>query len=68
MTHTETPLQLTNDRTVTLRSASGDRLFGVPALPAAAAAAVAIALAPRLTALAAIGGMLARASITIDRD
>jgi hypothetical protein len=53
-------------RTVTLASSSGKPLLKVPLLPAAAAAAVALALAPRLTALAAVGALLRRLSLTLN--
>jgi len=53
-------------RTVTLRSSSGRGLLTVPVLPAALAAAASLALAPRATALAAIGALLRGMSLSID--
>ncbi|MBN2114819.1 MAG: hypothetical protein JW785_11920 [Acidimicrobiia bacterium] len=52
-------------RTVTLRSSSGRVLLTVPVLPAALAAAASVALAPRATALAAIGALLRGMSLTL---
>jgi hypothetical protein len=53
-------------RTITVVSSSGKPLLKVPLLPAAAAAAVALALAPRLTALAALGALLRRLSLSLN--
>jgi hypothetical protein len=53
-------------RTVTLRSSSGRPLVQVGLVPAAAAVVAGLALAPRLTAIAAIGGLLRGVSVTID--
>lgn len=51
---------------VTLRTASGQGLVSLDAIPAAAALTAAVVIAPRFTALAAIGALLARMSITLD--
>jgi hypothetical protein len=56
----------TTRRTVTLRSASGKPLLTLGALPAAAALAVALALAPRITAAAAVGALVRRLSLSLD--
>ena len=53
-------------RTVTLRSPSGKPVLTLPALPAAAAVAAALALAPRLTATAALAALLRKMSLSID--
>ena len=52
--------------TVTLRAPSGKPVLTVPVLPAAAVAAAALALAPRVTALAALGALLRRMSLSLD--
>ena len=53
-------------RTVTLRSSSGGQVVRVGVVPAAVGAAVALAFAPRLTALAAFAALLRRMSLSID--
>lgn len=53
-------------RTVTLRAPDGRPLLRVKALPAALGAVAAVALAPRLTALASLGALLRQLSITLD--
>ena len=53
-------------RTVTLQGPSGKPVITVPVLPAAAVAAAALALAPRVTALAALGALLRRMSLSLD--
>jgi hypothetical protein len=55
-------------RTITLRSSSGRPLARVGLVPAAAAVAAGLVLAPRLTAIAAIGGLLRGVSLTVDGD
>ena len=62
MTDTSTTVR----RTVTLRSPSGEPVLAVGALPAAAAVVTALALAPRLTALAALAALQHRMSLSID--
>jgi len=54
-------------RTVTLRSAQGDTILAVDALPAAILLAAAVATAPRLTAAAAVGALFRRLSLSLDR-
>jgi len=51
---------------VTLRSASGQGFLSLEPLAAAAALTAALAIAPRLTALAAVGALMARMTITVD--
>jgi hypothetical protein len=52
-------------RTVTLRSSSGKAVLTVPLLPAAVAGAVALAVAPRITALAALGALVQKMSLSM---
>ncbi len=54
------------ERTLTIRSASGDALLSVPAIPAGLGLVAAIAMAPRLVAAAALGGMFAKVSLSIE--
>jgi len=54
------------ERTFTVRSSSGDSLFSVPAIPAGLGLVAAIAMAPRLVAAAAIGGMFAKVTLSIE--
>jgi hypothetical protein len=56
----------TREPTVTLRSASGQGFLSLEPVAAAAALTAALAIAPRLTALAAVGALMARMSITVD--
>jgi hypothetical protein len=53
-------------RTLTLRNSSGSPIVRVGVLPAALGAMIALALAPRLTALAALAALLRRLSLTLD--
>ena len=53
-------------RTVTLYGPSGKPVITVPVLPAAAAVAAALALAPRITALAALAALLRRMSLSLN--
>lgn len=52
--------------TVSLRSPSGQPVVSVGVLPAAVATALALALIPRLTALAALAALLRRMSLSVD--
>jgi len=61
-----TEARLTLPRTVTLLSPSGEPVLTVGALPAAAVAAAALALAPRLTAVAALAALVRRMSLSLD--
>ncbi len=61
---TEVPRALSH--TVSLRSPSGEPIVRVGVLPAAVAAAIALAFFPRLTALAALAALLRRLSLSID--
>lgn len=54
-------------RTVTLRSSSGKAVLTVPLLPAAVAGAVALAVAPRITALAALAALVRKMSLSMER-
>ncbi len=54
------------ERTVALRGASGDRIVEVSILAAGIALAAALAIAPRLSAIAAVGALAARMSISIE--
>lgn len=62
MNQTRPPLS----RTVTLRSADGGPVVRVGVVPAAVGLAAALALAPRLTALAGLTALLRRLSLSID--
>ena len=53
-------------RTVTLHVPSGKPVVRLPLVPAAACAAVALALFPRVTALAALAALLRRMSLSVD--
>ena len=53
-------------RTVTVRSSSGKAMLTVPLVPAAVAGAVALALAPRITALAALAALVQKMSLSIE--
>jgi hypothetical protein len=55
-----------DQRRVTLRSASGQGFVSLEPLPAAAVLTAALVIAPRITALAAVGALMARMSITVD--
>jgi hypothetical protein len=59
-------LRETGDRTIVLRAADGSPVFELQALHGLAAAVLAVMTAPRLTAAAALGGMLRGMSITIE--
>jgi hypothetical protein len=50
---------------VTLHSSSGKAVLTVPLLPAAVAGAVALAVAPRITALAALAALLQKMSLSM---
>ncbi len=58
----------TLSRTVIVRSAAGRPLARVGLIPALAAAAAGLVLAPRLTAVIAIGGLLRGVSLSVDAD
>ena len=53
-------------RTVTLRSSSGKAVLTVPLLPAAVAGAVALAVAPRITAVAALTALVQKMSLSME--
>lgn len=53
-------------RTVTLHAASGKPVLTVPVLPAAVVAATALAVAPRVTALAALAALLRKMTLSWD--
>jgi len=53
-------------RTVTLRSPSGKPLLTLRAVPAALAAAAALVVAPRLTAVAALAALARKMTLTIE--
>jgi hypothetical protein len=55
-----------DQRLVTVRSPAGQGIVSLEPIPAVAALTAALAIAPRFTALAAIGALIARMSITID--
>ena len=57
---------LTTSGTVTLRSADGEVVAGLGLLPASICLGVGLSVAPRLTAMAAIGALLARMSLSFD--
>jgi hypothetical protein len=57
---------ITTAGTVTLRSAEGEVVASLGALPASLCLGVGLAVAPRLTAMAAIGALLARMSLSFD--
>jgi hypothetical protein len=52
-------------RTVTLHAPSGKPVLTVPVLPAAVVATTALALAPRITALAALIALLRKMSLSL---
>jgi hypothetical protein len=55
-----------SDRTLTVRAASGEGVITLPAVPAGLALGAALAVAPRLTAAAALGALFARMSLSIE--
>lgn len=61
-----TEARTTPTHTVSLRSPSGEAVVRVGVLPAAVGAALALALVPRLTALATLAALLRRMSLSID--
>jgi len=58
---------LTGDKAVTISSRRGHPLVKVGLMPALAAGSAAVLLAPRATAVVAIGAMFRGFSLTIDR-
>ena len=54
------------ERSFTVRSAVGEPLLSVPAIPAGLGLVAAIAMAPRLVAAAALGGMFAKLRLSIE--
>jgi hypothetical protein len=57
---------ITTAGTVTLRSADGKVVASLGVLPASLCLGVGLAVAPRLTAMTAIGALLARMSLSLD--
>lgn len=55
------------DRTITVQSANGHPLLKVKLIHAAAVAAAGVILAPRLTAVAALGAMMKGFSLNLDQ-
>ena len=55
------------DRTITVQSANGHPLLKVKAIHAAAVAAAGVILAPRLTAVAALGALVKGFSLNLDQ-
>jgi len=55
-----------DDRAVTLRNGDGSPMFEIPILYGVAAGALAVLVAPRVTAVAAIAALVRGMSITID--
>jgi hypothetical protein len=53
-------------RTVTLCSSSGKPVLTVPLVPAAVAGVVALAVAPRITALAALAALVQKMSLSTE--
>ena len=53
---------------VALRGPSGDTLVGIEAVPAAVLLAAALAVAPRLTAVAAVAALFRRFSLSFERS
>lgn len=55
------------ERSVTLRNGDGSPVFAIPAVYGIAAGVVAVLVAPRATAIAAIAALTRHMSITVDR-
>lgn len=62
MTSATTPSR----RTLTLRASSGKTVLAVPLVPAAAAGVLALAVAPRITALAVLAALLRKMSLSME--